>query len=130
MCCITRVCLSKQCTSVKHLKICLHSIVELKRFFKFTFAHKNLQWTQEKLNYHYSAARAPLPLRFPPLPEEHPCKYRIVHKGLKGDATKTLSLSRAESSNHERLKLLILIKEWEMRSSETLINRPTSGILS
>lgn len=50
------------------------------------------------MHYHYNAARAPLPLRFPLLPEEHPCTYRIVHKGLKGYPTKTLSLSVAEST--------------------------------
>lgn len=49
------------------------------------------------MHYHYNAVRVPLPLRFPPLPEEHHCTYWIVHKGLKGYPTKTLSL-RDEST--------------------------------
>lgn len=60
--------------------------------------------------------RSPVTLRVPPLPEENPCKYRIVHRGLKGDTTKALSLSATESTtpniSASHVKLLILIKEW------------------
>lgn len=68
-----------------------------------------------KLHYHYNTVRAPLPLRFHLLPEEHPCTSRIVHKGLKGYPMKTLNLTVAKSTtptiSSSHVILLVLITQ-------------------